>query len=181
MCRYLLVQESKCRPNKAASNQNPGASMDQEQLEFLFEDDQRFSGIPLGTRLRYGTGSCYLGGLAIGGTYGLMSGLLDVKGITPRLKLNCVLNSCANYGPMVANSFGIISLMYNLIHGASMWSREGREDVAGSVGSAFLAGFLFKIPRGLRPGFYTGSLLGLSMLAFHQVSRSIPLFSPVPT
>lgn len=155
--------------------------MDQEGLEFLFEDDQRFSGIPLGTRLRYGIGTCYLGGLAIGGSYGLLNGLLDVKGITPRLKVNCVLNSCANYGPMVANSFGIISLMYNLIHGVSMWSRDGKEDVAGSVGSAFLTGFLFKVSRGFKPGMYTGSMLGLSMLAFHQFSRNIPLLSTAST
>lgn len=140
-----------------------------KSLEFLFEDDAVIKGAPFGTRLCYGTGTSYLVGLGSGGLFGIYRGLLDVRGITPRLKLNCVLNSSANYGPMIGNSFGLIALFYNLIHGATIYARNGKEDRISSLFSGFASGFIFKLGAGFRNASITGSAVGLSVLGLSSL------------
>lgn len=129
-----------------SSNTTVQQPSQQPQLQYLFDDsDSVIKGMPFGTRLCYGTGTSYLMGLALGGTYGFIKGLADPRGVaSSRLRVNCIMNACANHGPLIANSFGLLALGYNLVHGGLIWSRQGKEDMAGSLGSAFVSGSLVR-------------------------------------
>lgn len=84
-----------------------------------------------------------------------------------------MLNASANYGPMLGNSLGTISLFYNLIHGASVYARKGKEDTAGAGTSAFLAGFIFKAGSGIKLASATGAVTSLGILAFRAAHSKL--------
>lgn len=138
----------------------------ERQLEFLFEDEYVANGPSWGARICYGSGLSYLVGLALGGSWGLFDGLRNPAGITSRLRMNCILNSCTARGPFVANNLAMLALVYNLVHGAVIKAREGKYDIYSSVGSATLAGLIYKSTKGAKAMGKAGVLFGSTMLAY---------------
>lgn len=143
-------------------------------IEWVFEEDATISQqtIPLGTRLRYGVGAGYLSGLGMGTAWGMAYGLGDPRGITPKLRMNCVLNACAKNGPLVGNSMGILTLGYIFTHGAIRWARGGKEDDASAVASALIAGLLMGARGRPRAGLAAGSSLAAAVVAYNHYVRS---------
>lgn len=149
----------------------PNIPTPDKQLEFLFEDEYVATGPSWGARICYGSGITYLGGLAVGGSWGLLDGLRNPAGRTTRLRINCVLNSCTARGPFVANNLAMLALLYNLIHGAAIRARGGRYDEWSSVGSATLAGLIYKSTKGPKAMAMAGGIFGSGMLAFQLAHK----------
>jgi import inner membrane translocase subunit TIM23 len=151
----------------------PQPPSDGPQLEYLFEEDYKHGGPSWGARICYGAGSTYLVGLGLGGSWGLLDGLKNPLGRgSRRLRVNCILNACTARGPFVANNLGMLALLYNLVHGGVIHVREGKADMMSAVGSAGLAGAVFKSTAGVRPaalaaGLFAGGM-GLYQLACEQ-------------
>lgn len=140
------------------------------RLEYLFEEEYlpNGGGPSWGSRICYGAGTTYLSGLAVGGAWGLLDGLRNRAGRTSmRLRWNCIVNACTARGPFVANSAGMVALLYNLIHGGVIKVRGGRFDEWTAVGSATAAGLLFKSTAGLRTAGLAALLAG-SLMSVYQ-------------
>lgn len=147
-------------------------STTENQLEHLFEDEYVANGPSWGARICYGTGMTYILGLSTGGLWGFVDGMRHPAGKTSnRLRFNCVLNSCTARGPFVANNIGMLALLYNLIHGGVIKARNGKYDVYSSVGSAAVAGVVFKSTAGLRPMGMAGALFGSGMLCYQLAKQ----------
>lgn len=144
---------------------------DGAQLEYLFEEDYKHGGPSWGARICYGAGTTYLLGLGVGGSWGLLDGLRNPLGRgSRRLRMNCILNACTARGPFIANSLGMVALLYNLLHGGIIQAREGKADVASAVGSAGLAGLIFKSTAGVRPAVLAAGLMAGGM-GVYQLAR----------
>lgn len=152
---------------------NPSVTTDSSpsQLEYLFEDEYVQAGPSWGARLCYGAGLTYMGGLALGGSWGLLDGLRNPAGRgSRRLRWNCILNGCTARGPFVANHLAIVALLYNLMHGGLIRWRNGKEDISGAVGSAMAAGLLFKSTKGWRTAGLTSLAFGALMGAYQGLA-----------
>lgn len=146
------------------------------QLEYLFEDEYKSTGPSWGARICYGAGSTYLSGLAVGGMWGMFDGLKNPIGRgSRRLRINCILNACTARGPFVANNLGMLALLYNLIHGGVVHTRDGKADNLSAVGSAGLAGLIYKSTAGVRPAAVAAGLMagGMGLFKFAQQQRYI--------
>ena len=117
------------------------------QLEYLFEEPGEYAGPSLGARICYGAGYTYLSFLPIGGIYGLIDGLRNPLGTTPRLRLACVLNSVTAHGPFIGNTAAIIAVMYNGIHGIITKVTQ-QDNLHTALGASTLTGMLFKSTKG---------------------------------
>lgn len=141
-----------------------------DKLEYLFEDEYVPNGPSWGARICYGAGTSYLVGLGVGGVWGLAKGLTNPLGRgSARLRWNCIVNACTAKGPFVANGLGMVALLYNLVHGATIKARGDRVDAAGSIASATLAGALFKSTAGL-PRCAAGASLAGGAMALYQAA-----------
>ena len=138
-----------------------------EKLEYLFEDEYVAAGPSWGARICYGTGMTYITALGAGGLWGLADGLRNAAGShSARLRLNCVLNGVTARGPFLGNNVAMLALLYNLIHGGVIKMRKGEYDVYSSVGSATLAGLLYKSTRGPKSMAIAGGIFGSAMAAY---------------
>ena len=137
------------------------------QLEFLFEDEYKPTGPSWGARMCYGAGTTYLGGLAVGGVWGLLDGMKNPVGKgSRRLRTNAILNACTSRGPFVANNLAMLALLYNMIHGGVIHARDGKYDEWSAVGSAGLAGLVYKSTAGLRPAMLASGLMAGGMALY---------------
>ncbi len=144
-------------------------------LEYLFEDEYKPNGPSWGARICYGAGTTYLTGLAIGGSWGLFDGLKNPIGRgSRRLRINCILNACTSRGPFVANNLGMLALLYNLVHGGIMQMRDGKFDEASSIGSAAIAGLVYKSTAGFKPAMGAAGIMagGMGMYSLWQAYRN---------
>lgn len=162
-----------------------------ETLEYLVLEDAALNSLPgsqsaLPSRgwsddLCYGTGTTYLSGLAIGGTYGAYEGLQRASQqstiVTPRLRLNYVLNAVTRRGPFLGNSLGVVAIIYNGIN-SSIGALRGRHDIYNSVAAGTLAGALFKCTRGVRPAMIFGGLAGSAALVWSLAKQGLTKGSP---
>lgn len=167
-----------------------------ETLEYLVLEDEALNTLPgsqsaLPSRgwsddLCYGTGTTYLSGLALGGSYGAYEGLVRASQqqqaqlgtpVTPRLRLNYVLNAVTRRGPFLGNSLGVVAIIYNGIN-SSIGALRGRHDVYNSVAAGTVAGALFKCTRGVRPAMIFGGLAGSAALLWSLAKRGLTKGSP---
>ena len=63
------------------------------------------------------SGISYLGGVIVGGVYGLQEGLRNTPSSRWKVKLNSVLNHCGRYGSQVGNMMGATAILYSLYEG----------------------------------------------------------------
>lgn len=98
----------------------------------------------------FGTGSAYIVGQTIGGSWGLVEGLRHPEGTSSRLRINCILNACTKRGPYVANSFAALAFLYNSIDGGAGMLRGGDDDSINSIVAGGLTGLLFKSTAGVK-------------------------------
>lgn len=81
------------------------------------------------------------------------------------------MNACTARGPFVANNLGMLALLYNLIHGGIIQVRDGKFDEASAIGSAALAGLVYKSTAGLQRAALSSGLMGGAM-AVYQLGRA---------
>jgi import inner membrane translocase subunit TIM23 len=148
---------------------HPLAGLSQDTLDYLSLDDQALSELP-GNRsalpsrgwsddLCYGTGVTYLAGLTVGGAWGLAEGLNRLPASSPpKLRLNSALNAITRRGPFLANSAGVIAMVYNGFN-SFIGHYRGKHDAANSIAAGALSGMLFKSTKGLRPMMISGGLV----------------------
>jgi len=138
-------------------NQDGGA-------EFVFAtDSQKKRG--WGERMFSSVGASYMAGLTVGGTWGLLEGLRNPDGRTMKLRLNSVLNGMTRRGPFLANSLGVVALMYCSVNTAIEKAR-GTEDMYNSIAAAVTTGAVFKSTGGVR-AIGLASVLGGSMAVLY--------------
>lgn len=164
------------------SSLHPLAGLNQDTLDYLSLDDSTLSDLP-GNRsalpsrgwsddLCYGTGVTYLAGLTIGGAWGLAEGLRrSPAGSPPKLRLNSCLNAVTRRGPFLANSAGVLAMVYNGIN-SFIGHYRGQHDALNSVTAGALSGMLFKSTKGVRPMVISGGLVAGTAGAW-AVSRII--------
>lgn len=143
-------------------NQDGGA-------EFVFaEDSTKKRG--WGERMFSSIGTSYMAGLAIGGVWGFAEGVRSPDGLTAKLRINSVLNGCTRRGPFLANSLGVVSLMYGCTNTAIEKVR-GVEDEYNSIAAAVTTGVLFKSTGGPRAIAIAGSLGGGLALLYYAGNK----------
>ena len=151
------------------SRLHPLAGLNKDTLDYLTFDESVLSDLPgsqsaLPSRgwsddLCYGTGITYLSALTLGGTWGMIEGLRKSPATAPpKLRLNSVLNSMTRRGPFLANSAGVIAMVYNGINSTIGYYR-GRHDSVNSIVAGALSGMLFKSTKGVRPMMISGGLV----------------------
>lgn len=149
------------------SKLHPLAGLDKD-IEYLDLDDERLNSMEgsdngilpsrgWGDDMCYGTGTCYVLGLTMGGLKGMNEGIKhlpqpkgpDYKPIKFKLKLNTVLNQVTKYGPHMGNNSGVLAIMYNIFD-SSLDNFRGVHDDYNSLAAGFLSGALFKSTAGLK-------------------------------
>ncbi|KIY67991.1 Tim17-domain-containing protein [Cylindrobasidium torrendii FP15055 ss-10] len=136
-----------------------------DKLDYLLLDDDKIVSTPEDSALPsrgwsddlcYGTGTMYVGGLTLGGLWGIREGLSKHLAVSnARLRLNSVLNSITRRGTFMGNSAGVLALGYNGIN-STVDAVRGKHDVFGSMGAAALTGALFKSTAGVKPALTAG-------------------------
>ncbi|TIA73760.1 hypothetical protein E3P92_01741 [Wallemia ichthyophaga] len=154
-----------------------------DKLDYLLLDDEKLSELPgsetaLPSRgwsddLCYGVGTTYVSGLGLGGLWGLREGM-NKKLAAPvtRLRVNAILNSLTKRGSFIANSGGIIAMVYNMTN-SSLDSIRGKHDVLNSMGAGAFSGALFKSTAGLRPMAISAGILSTTAGGWSLFKRSI--------
>lgn len=143
---------------------HPLAGLD-KGIEYLDLEDEKLTDLEGGQSvipsrswtddLCYGTGTVYLLGLGIGGSYGFQEGVRNLpKNATPRLQLNTILNHVTKRGPYLGNSAGVLALTYNLIN-SSFDTVRGKHDDWNSLAAGALSGALFRSSAGIKPMAYS--------------------------
>ncbi|KZT09982.1 Tim17-domain-containing protein [Laetiporus sulphureus 93-53] len=147
----------------------------EDKLDYLLLEDDKTSELPgSGTAipsrgwsddLSYGTGTMYLGGLAVGGVWGLREGAKRPLAVSnARLRINSILNSVTRRGTFIGNSAGVLALVYNSIN-SIIDSARGKHDTLGSMAAGGLTGALYKSTAGVKPALaaaaFISSLAGL--------------------
>ncbi|XP_031548865.1 mitochondrial import inner membrane translocase subunit Tim23-like [Actinia tenebrosa] len=139
--------------------------LNQGGAEFVFPTDSK-KRRGWGERMFSGIGTSYMLGLATGGSYGLYEGLRNPDGKTLKLRVNSVLNGCTRRGPFLANSLGILALMYCSLD-SLIGKVRGEEDQLNSIAAATCAGMIFKSTAGVRPIAIAGAIGGSLAAAYH--------------
>ncbi|KZT27758.1 Tim17-domain-containing protein [Neolentinus lepideus HHB14362 ss-1] len=147
---------------------HPLASV-QESLDFLQLDDDKLTDLPGATTaipsrgwsddLCYGTGTLYLGGLTVGGIWGLREGARRPLAVSnTRLRINSVLNAVTRRGTFIGNSAGVLALVYNGFN-STIDSIRGKHDTIGSMTAGALTGALYKSTAGVKPALAAATLV----------------------
>lgn len=144
-------------------------------IEYLFDDEYKTVGPTWSARVCYGVGTTYLGGLAVGGTWGAIEGLLRNRHnlLTTRLRLNQLLNAVTSRGPFVGNNAALLALLYNGVHGAVISGGDGGHGVGTATVSAAVAGALFRASKGVRAAGRGAAIMGTAMFLYSAVSDYI--------
>ena len=104
-----------------------GGALDPEALsrmtvsgdEFLFKKPAAVQR-PFMPSIMYATGTSYVSGLAVGGTWGMLEGLRRPDGESTKLRINSLLNGCTRRGPFVGNSLGVIGEQHHRLRSSAV-------------------------------------------------------------
>ncbi|WWD21989.1 hypothetical protein CI109_106477 [Kwoniella shandongensis] len=141
-----------------------------DKIDFLQLDEEKLNDIQgaasvLPSRgwtddLCVGTGTTYLSGLVLGGTWGLKEGATRPLGNNPsfKLRLNSILNGCTRRGSFMGNSLGVLAIFYNLAN-SSFDAIRGKHDAANAMAAAALSGAIYKSTAGVRPALVGAGLM----------------------
>lgn len=123
--------------------------------------------------LCYGTGTMYLLGLGVGGSYGFTEGLQNMPaGASGKLKLNTILNHITKRGPFLGNSAGVLALIYNIFD-STIDHFRGKHDDWNSLGAGALTGALFRSAAGVKPMAYSTALMTAGAGAWCALKRFV--------
>ncbi|KDR67976.1 hypothetical protein GALMADRAFT_257502 [Galerina marginata CBS 339.88] len=154
-----------------------------DKLDYLLLDDDKTTELPgAGTAipsrgwsddLCYGTGTMYLSGLALGGTWGFREGARRPLAVSnSRLRINSILNSVTRRGTFIGNSAGVMALIYNGVN-SSIDAMRGKHDTLGSMAAGALTGAIFKSTAGIKPAI-AAAAVGTSMAGiWSYVKKSV--------
>ncbi|KAK8846680.1 hypothetical protein IAR55_005767 [Kwoniella newhampshirensis] len=141
-----------------------------DKIDFLQLDEEKLNDIQgaasvLPSRgwtddLCVGTGTTYLSGLVLGGTWGLREGATRPLGNNPsfKLRLNSILNGCTRRGSFMGNSLGVLAIFYNLAN-SSFDAIRGKHDAGNAMAAAALSGAIYKSTAGVRPALVGAGLM----------------------
>lgn len=137
--------------------------------DFLFEG-QKDKRRPFYEQMVMGIAAAYMGGHAVGGTWGFVEGIRHPAATTTRLKINTVLNAVTKRGPALGNAAGVVACMFGGINYGLNELRED-DDINGIV-SAVGAGALFKCTAGPRAIALASTTAGV-LYVMYAVARSL--------
>ncbi|KXN81543.1 Mitochondrial import inner membrane translocase subunit tim23 [Leucoagaricus sp. SymC.cos] len=154
-----------------------------DKLDYLLLDDDKTNELPgsgtaipsrgLSDDLCYGTGTMYLGGLSLGGLWGLREGARRPLAVSnSRLRINSILNSVTRRGTFVGNSAGVMALVYNAIN-SSIDAARGKHDTLGSMSAGALTGALFKSTAGVKPMIVAATIVSGMAGVWSVVKKSV--------
>ncbi|KAH8832401.1 Tim17-domain-containing protein [Flagelloscypha sp. PMI_526] len=154
-----------------------------DKLDYLLLEDEKTSEVPgadtaLPTRgwsddLCYGTGTMYLGGLAVGGLWGIREGASRPLAVSnSRLRINSILNSVTRRGTFIGNSAGVLALAYNGVN-STIDAYRGKHDTLGSMGAGAITGVLYKSTAGVKPALAAATFMSGMAGLWSLVKRSV--------
>lgn len=154
-----------------------------DKLDYLLLEDEKTSDLPgaetaMPSRgwsddLQYGTGTMYLGGLAVGGLWGFREGATRPLAVAnTRLRINSVLNSVTRRGTFIGNSAGVLALVYNGVN-SSIDSYRGKHDTLGSMTAGAITGVLYKSTAGVKPALAAATFMSGVAGLWSLVKRSV--------
>lgn len=163
-----------------SSKLHPLAGLD-KGIEYLDLEDDQLTDLENGLsliaarnwrdNLCYGTGTMYLLGLGVGGTYGLLEGLSSLPAnSSAKLKLNTVLNHITKRGPFLGNSAGVLALIYNIFD-STIDHFRGKHDDFNSLAAGALTGALFRSAAGFKPMAYSTAMMTAGAGAWCALKR----------
>lgn len=118
-------------------------------LDYVFAEDYKSARKKSGPeQLTYLAGSAYLTGAVIGGVVGLRTAMQESAGKTGRLRINAILNATGKRGALLANSMGILALVFSLSE-TSLHNFTKDDGATNYAAAGALAGAIFKSTRGL--------------------------------
>lgn len=118
-------------------------------LDYVFAEDYKPARKKSGSeQLTYLAGSAYLTGAITGGLVGLRSALQESAGKAGRLRVNAILNATGKRGALLANSMGVLALMFSLTE-TSLHNFTKEDDVVNYAAAGAVAGAVFRSTRGL--------------------------------
>ncbi|KAF8998554.1 Tim17-domain-containing protein [Cyathus striatus] len=154
-----------------------------DKLDYLLLDDEKTSELPgadtaIPSRgwsddLCYGTGTMYLGGLTLGGLWGVREGARRPLAVSnTRLRINSVLNSVTRRGTFIGNSAGVMALVYNGVN-SSIDGLRGKHDTLGSMAAGAITGALYKSTAGVRPALVAATAISGMAGVWSYVKKSL--------
>jgi import inner membrane translocase subunit TIM23 len=142
-------------------------SYEDEDVDYLEYDAK---GRSWGERMFFNTGVAYMGGIALGGFYGVFQGLKNSPSNKMKIRMNSVLNQTGNYGSRFGNAMGSVALMYSSFEScADQWEIEqyiGGNDMFNPVLASAATGILYKSTKGPKTMALAGMLGAVAMGAF---------------
>lgn len=119
-------------------------------VDYVFAEDYKDVRKKSGTdQLTYLAGTGYLLGAGLGGTAGAFTALKSSAGKPTKLKINALLNGAGKTGARMANTFGVLALVFSLSESA-LYNYTNDETLANYAAAGAAAGALFKSTRGVR-------------------------------
>jgi import inner membrane translocase subunit TIM23 len=136
--------------------------------------EYNIAGRSWGERMFYNTGTLYLLGIVLGGSFGFVEGFRTAPSTKFNIRLNSVLNKCGRRGSRLGNALGSVAFIYSLLDGAGEYARiekyTGMEWV-NPVLSATLTGMLYKSTQGPKTIAVAGGL-GASLAAASFLAKT---------
>mmetsp|Transcript_4496 Transcript_4496/g.8511 ORF Transcript_4496/g.8511 Transcript_4496/m.8511 type:complete len:211 (-) Transcript_4496:39-671(-) len=123
-------------------------------------------------RMFYKAGTAYLGGIFVGGAYGVVNGFRTSPSPKFKIRINTILNKSGRYGSKFGNALGAVALMYSCFEaGAEALHLEEnipgiREDFANPLISAFATGLLYKSTQGPRTMLLAGVIGATAVMGY---------------
>lgn len=122
-----------------------GQSAGPQYLEGFNKDGRDFF-----QRMIYNMGHAYLGGIALGGSYGAIEGLRNSPSTKFKIRLNSFLNAAGKRGSRAGNAFAVIAMFFSASESLfenfeiEKYTGRGTSDVAYPVLAGAFTGFLYK-------------------------------------
>ncbi|KAI6658358.1 Mitochondrial import inner membrane translocase subunit tim23-like [Oopsacas minuta] len=142
--------------------------------EYIFQLDTSRSR-PFTLRLTYITGSGYITGLALGGSWGIVEGciaLFRLQDASRKVRITAMLNSITRRGPLFGNNLGILS-MYFAFSEQIIRRFRNNQDNLNKVFAAIFAGTLWRCTKSLRATVIAGFFGGIVVGCYHLFDDSI--------